>query len=236
MQRMKDSAPPPPDTEWFKRLVAKAILYRAVEKKIRAIKFPAYGAQITAYVVSGLAQKTGGRIDFERLWSRQSISAELEKLVEAWAPQIDTLLRQSAGQRNPSEWFKKEECWLDIVNRLPALSDPLPPELSYFGAVGGDNPGKATPTAHSVADYERIEQCMKINAATWLEVAELGQKAGVIHWKVAAICRTLASYAAGGWDKKPSAKQAKPALEAFQACERADVIGKNAAAEATAIS
>jgi hypothetical protein len=230
MQRMKDGAPPPPDTAWFTRLVAKAILYRAVEKKIRAMKFPAYGAQITAYVVSGLAQKTGGRIDFERLWSRQSVSAELERLVETWAPQIDTLLRQSAGQRNPSEWFKKEECWLDIMNRLPGLSDPLPPELSYSSADEGDEVTTATPRAHSVADYERIGQCMNINAATWLEVAERGYKAGVVHWKVAAICRTLASYAAGEWDKKPSARQAKPALEAFQACQRAGVIESSAAA------
>lgn len=236
MQRMKDAAPPPPDTAWFKRLVAKGIVYRAAEKKIRAMKFPAYGAQITAYVVSGLAQKTGGRVDFEGLWSRQSVSAELETLVEAWAPQIDALLRQSAGQKNPSEWFKKEECWLDIVNRLPALSDPLPPELSYAGAADGDEVATAQLRAHSVADYERIEQCMNISAATWLEVAERGYKAGVVHWKVAAICRTLASYAAGGWDKKPSARQAKPALEAFQACHSAGVIEITAAAEAAAIS
>jgi hypothetical protein len=234
MQRMKDAAAPPPDVTWFKRLVAKAIFYRAAEKKIRAMKFPAYSAQITAYVVSGLAQKTGGRIDFEGLWSRQSVSAELEKLVEAWAPQIDTLLRQSAGQKNPSEWFKKEECWLDIANRLPALSDPLPPELSYSGvADDGDEVATAQPRAHSVADYERIEQCMSINAATWLEVAERGYKAGVVHWRVAAICRTLASYAAGGWDKKPSARQAKPALEAFHASQSAGVIP---AVEAAAIS
>jgi hypothetical protein len=143
------------------------------------MKFPAYAAQITAYVVSGLAQRTGGRIDFERLWSRQSVSAELEDLVKTWAPQIDTLLRQSAGQRNPSEWFKKEECWLDIVNRLPVLSDPLPPELSYSDAADGDDVATAQPKAHSVADYERIEQCMNITAATWLEVAERGYKAGV---------------------------------------------------------
>jgi hypothetical protein len=77
---------------------------------------------------------------------------------------------------------------------------------------------------------------MSINAATWLEVAERGYKAGVVHWKVAAICRTLASYAAGGWDKKPSARQAKPALEAFQACQSAGVIAGTAAAEAGAIS
>jgi hypothetical protein len=230
MQRMKDSAQPPPDTDWLKRLVAKAIFYRAVEKKIRAMKFPAYGAQITAYVVSGLAHKTGGRMDFERLWSRQSVSTELERLAEAWAPQIDVLLRESAGQRNPSEWFKKEECWLDILNRLPALSDPLPAELSYSGAGSGASAATVAPRAHSVADYERIDQCMKITPATWLEVAERGQKAGVVHWKVAAICRTLASYAAGGWERKPSAKQAKPALEAFQACESAGVIGPAAAA------
>lgn len=230
MQRMKDSAPPPPDTDWLKRLVAKAIFYRAVEKKIRAMKFPAYGAQITAYVVSGLAHKTGGRMDFERLWSRQSVSTELERLAEAWAPQIDVLLRESAGQRNPSEWFKKEECWLDILNRLPALSDPLPAELSYYGAGSGASAATVAPRAHSVADYERIDQCMKITPATWLEVAERGQKAGVVHWKVAAICRTLASYAAGGWERKPSAKQAKPAFEAFQACESAGVIGPAAAA------
>jgi hypothetical protein len=92
--------------------------------------------------------------------------------------------------------------------------------------------------AHSVADYERIERCIIISAATWLEVAERGQKASVVHWKVAAICRTIASYAAGGWDKKPSARQAKPALEAYQACERAGVIGLGATTdtEATAAS
>jgi hypothetical protein len=76
---------------------------------------------------------------------------------------------------------------------------------------------------------------MGISATTWLEVAERGYKAGAVHWKVAAICRTIASYAAGGWDKKPSARQAKPALEAFQACQRAGVIS-TVTAEAAAIS
>jgi hypothetical protein len=170
-------------------------------------------------------------MDFERLWSRQSVSTELERLAEAWAPQIDALLRQSAGQRNPSEWFKKEECWVDILNKLPALSDQLPAELSYSGACNGASAATVAPRAHSVADYERIDQCMKITPATWLEVAERGQKAGVVHWKVAAICRTLASYAAGGWERKPSAKQAKPALEAFQACQRTGVIGHTIPAE-----
>ncbi|MGM4924508.1 AIPR family protein [Tardiphaga sp. 804_B3_N1_9] len=233
MQRLKDSAPPPPDAAWFKRLIALAILYRAVEKKIRGMKFPAYGAQITAYVVAGIAHKTGGRIDFERLWSRQAVSVELERLVEAWAPQLDALMRRSAGQRNPSEWYKKEDCWADIQRQLPALSDPLPPEISH-GEAGEIETG-ATAGILSVADYERIERCMQVSSATWMEVAELGQKAGVVHWRVAAICRTLAGYATSGWDRKPSYKQAKPAMEAFLAAERAGVL-TSSSADATNLS
>jgi hypothetical protein len=79
-------------------------------------------------------------------------------------------------------------------------------------------------TTHSVADYERIGRCMAVSSAAWMEVAERGQKTGLIHWKVAGICRTMAQYAAGGWERKPSAKQAKPALEAFIAAENAGLL------------
>ncbi|CAH1655124.1 hypothetical protein CHELA1G11_10895 [Hyphomicrobiales bacterium] len=86
MQRLKDEPPPPPDQAWFKRLIAIAVLYRAAEKKIRSMKFPAYGAQITAYVVAGLSHRSGGRVDFDRLWSKQAISPEMEQLIADWAP------------------------------------------------------------------------------------------------------------------------------------------------------
>jgi len=223
MQRLKDEPPPAPDQAWFKRLIAIAIVYRAAEKKIRSMKFPAYGAQITAYVIAGLSHRTGGRIDFDRIWARQGISPELEQLVADWATQLDSLLRKSAGQRNPSEWFKKADCWKEIQQQLPMLTDPLPPELSYAKTDASVTMMPAAGT-HSVIDYERIERCMQIPSGIWLEVAERGQKAGIIHWKVAGICRTVAGYAAGGWERKPSAKQAKPALEAALAVERAGLV------------
>jgi hypothetical protein len=223
MQRQKDEPPPPPDAAWFKRLVAIALLYRSIERTVRAMKFPAYGAQIVAYLVAGLSHRTGGRIDFGRLWSNQAVSPELEELVRAWAPQIDSALRASAGQRNPSEWYKKEDCWTALRSALPLLSEPLPPELSFHD---DSNPDAIAPRSNgvSVEDYDRIARCMEISGALWLEIAERGQRAGIIHWKVAGICRTLAGYAAGGWERKPSAKQAKPALEAFKAADEADLL------------
>jgi hypothetical protein len=223
MQRRKVEAAPAPDTEWFKRLVAIGILYRTVERTVRTMKFPAYGAQIVAYLVSGLSHRAGGRIDFNRIWVHQAASPELESLARAWAPLIDRALRKSAGQKNPSEWYKKEECWTELQSHLPAFIEPLPPELSYGKAVSAAD-ASALPPSVSIADYDRIARCMKINGATWLEVAERGRQAGVIHWTVANICKTLAAYAAGGWERKPSAKQAKPALEAFEKVMQAGVL------------
>jgi len=226
MQRLKDEPPPPPDQAWFKRLIAIAIVYRAAEKKIRSMKFPAYGAQITAYVIAGLSHRAGGRIDFDRVWTKQSISGELEQLIADWAPKFDGIMRNSAGQKNPSEWFKKADCWKEIQGQVPTLVDPLPAELSFSKADGRTDNVRMMPAAgtHSVVDYERIARCMEIPSAVWMEVAERGQKAGTIHWKVAGICRTLAGYAAGGWERKPSAKQAKPALEAVLAVDRAGLV------------
>jgi hypothetical protein len=135
-------------------------------------------------------------------------------------------MRKSAGQKNPSEWFKRSDCWKDIQNQLPELTDPLPPEFSYSIVDGhSDSPVRMVSEGTlSVADYDRIARCMRVPAAIWLEVAERGQQTATIHWKVANICRTVASYAAGGWQRKPSAKQAKPALDALRAVERAGLV------------
>ncbi|AXA74364.1 AIPR family protein [Achromobacter xylosoxidans] len=225
MQRLKDEPIQTPDQTWFKRLIAIAIVYRAAEKKIKSMKFPAYGAQIVAYVVAGISHRAGGRIDFNLLWSKQAISPELEELIADWAAKLDAVMRKSAGQRNPSEYFKKSECWQDIRDNLPEFFDPLPPELSYSdrGAADGEKP-MIPSSAHTVADYDRIAYCMKVPAAVWLEVAERGQQTNTIHWRVAGICRTIAGYAAGGWQRKPTARQAKPALEAVIAVERAGLV------------
>lgn len=225
MQRVNEERSAKLETDGFKRLVATAIIYRAAEKKIRSMKFPAYAAQIAAYVVSGISHRTGGRLDFSMIWSRQTVSAELEHLIEAWAPRIDAALRQSAGQRNPSEWYKKEDCWSDLQTLLPTLSDPLPPELSTSHQSSSETKDRFGGDVQvSAADYERIASCMEIDGTTWLEVAERGQQSGTIHWKVAGICRTLASYAAGGWQRKPSVKQAKPALDAVHSVRAAGLI------------
>jgi hypothetical protein len=213
MQRRKETTAAVPDEAWFRRLIALTILYRMTERLVRAMKFPAYGANIAAYLVAAIGERTGGRINFDHVWRQQRLSPELETLITTWAPKIDEALRASVGSRNPTEWFKKEDCWADLRNRLPALADPLPPELtgapSASGAIAGDQPASGL----NVADYARIEECMRVPSSVWVATAEAGQRSGVLHFKLAGICMTLANYAAGGWSRRPSVKQAKHGLE-----------------------
>jgi hypothetical protein len=70
MQAMKEQYPDGyvPDEEWFRMFIAKAILFRATQAIVKAQKFPAYQANIVAYTVAYISWKSGGRIDFERVW------------------------------------------------------------------------------------------------------------------------------------------------------------------------
>jgi hypothetical protein len=183
-----------------------------------------------AYLVAALGERTGGRIDFELIWRQQRLSHELEALLLAWAPQIEQALRASVGSRNPTEWFKKEDCWTDVRNRLPALIDPLPPELTGSVRESATDRRPTSQPSLQVADYERIEECMRVPAAIWIATAEAGQRSGVLHHKLAGICMTLANYAVGGWARRPSVKQAKYGLESVAKVREAGLIGSDQSA------
>lgn len=139
MQVLKDEHPDgfEPDAVWFKAFVAKAILFRATLSIVRAKKFAAFQANIVAYTIACLCWSCNGRIDFDMIWMKQSISPELHKLLESWTGKIDKALRKTAGNRMVSEWAKKVECRDSLRELTFDLPDKLPPELcSQTPAVG----------------------------------------------------------------------------------------------------
>ncbi|MER9955189.1 AIPR family protein [Mesorhizobium australicum] len=110
-----------PDLAEFKSLMAQAIVFRRAEKIIRPA-FQGFQANISAYTVSLIADRLGGRISLATIWQQQGISDEFAHLILQWGSDVNDVLRASAGQRIVSEWAKKEECW-DIV-RNHAYAEP----------------------------------------------------------------------------------------------------------------
>ncbi|MBG6080831.1 AIPR family protein [Rubrivivax gelatinosus] len=215
MQRLKERHPDGfvPDEPWFHRLVAIAVMHRALTKVVRGIGFPAYQANIVTYVLAWLGWATGGRIDFELVWRSQAISEDLATLFEKWARAADQTLRSSAESRMPTEWAKKEACWDAFKLAVPPLPDPLPPELAQqCGAAAPSSGARSAGPALSGDDLMMIGKAREIAAEEWLQIANWGKR-NRNTYKLAGIALTLAEYAADGWSRSPSVKQAKWGLE-----------------------
>jgi hypothetical protein len=132
MQSMKDENPDGflPDESWFRAFIAKAILFRSVQKITKAQKFPAYQANIAAYSVAWLSWAAEGSMDFDLMWKQQAISNELREMAEGWVVKADAALRKSAGNRMPSEWAKKADCCEEMRELTPKLLKRRPPEFA----------------------------------------------------------------------------------------------------------
>ena len=93
----------------YKAMIAKAKIFKDSQKLIRPM-FQAFQANVTAYTVSLLADRLGERIDLEKIWVKQGVSAELLAQIGVWAEEVNELLHKTAGGRMVSEWAKKPEC------------------------------------------------------------------------------------------------------------------------------
>jgi hypothetical protein len=117
-----------PDVSTYKQMIAKAIIFKKAQALVRPM-FPAFQANVAAYIVSLLANRLGDRIDLDKIWLRQDISPELKLQIQTWSNEVNKILYDSADGRMISEWAKKPECW-EVV-RTAAYTDPMDnlPEL-----------------------------------------------------------------------------------------------------------
>lgn len=103
-------AAPLPDAATFKSMIARTIIFRRTQSLVRPM-FPAFQANVAAYVVAVLSRLLGNRIDLGRIWLQQDISAGLREQIRIWASEVNEALHVSAKGRMISEWAKRPECW-----------------------------------------------------------------------------------------------------------------------------
>ena len=111
-----------PDVPEYKQMVAKAILFKRTQSLVRPM-FPAFQANVAAYVVSLVANRLGQTLDLEKIWLRQDISPELKLQIQNWAVEVNKVLHDTSNGRMISEWAKKPECW-EVVSKA-TYTNPL---------------------------------------------------------------------------------------------------------------
>lgn len=98
-----------PDTSFFKALVAKALIFKAVHKTARPV-VSAFLANVTAYTVAVISDSLGDSFDLDKVWLRQGVSQQLLDQAEVWAREVNDRLHETAKGKMISEWAKRPEC------------------------------------------------------------------------------------------------------------------------------
>jgi hypothetical protein len=97
------------DSTAYKAMVAKAIIYKAVQKLVRPM-FQAFQGNVASYTVALVSKLVGDQFKLDRVWTRQGLSAELLAQIGIWAIEVHEELLRTAAGRMISEWSKKAEC------------------------------------------------------------------------------------------------------------------------------
>lgn len=109
------------DENYFKCLIAKAILFRRAEAIVKAQKFAGYRAQIVNYTLAYLFNRSGSPIDLSSIWKSQKLPANLEGTIAAISTDVHKCISSPPDGQNVTEWCKKESCWKAVQSLEIAL-------------------------------------------------------------------------------------------------------------------
>jgi hypothetical protein len=200
-----------PDEVWYRELISKAILYRTCEQVVREAKLQGYHIQVATYLAALLVDRSGSRLNLDSIWKHQALSVELRLMLKAWIEPVRAEIIGSAAGRNVTQWCKQRDCW-ELVRQVEVpMPAELPAELSTSLATASGKTRTSDGTI-SLIDLENIAACKELDGPTWLRISAEGRRRGLLKdWEVG-IAHTLSGYAAGGWDRNPSPKQAGHAV------------------------
>jgi AIPR protein/abortive infection phage resistance-like protein len=158
------------DELWFKRLIAKAIIFRSMEKLVSGADWyeGGYRANIVTYGISKVvfdARQHGKVIDLDSVWKNQQISQNLKSILLASGEAAqDVINHPHEGVRNASEWAKKDICWKWLSEK----------EVNY--QVKFDRAIISLDSAKSQAKDAKSEAKLDSNVNAEIEVHRLGNQ------------------------------------------------------------
>ena len=202
---------------YFRHSVAKAIIFRDVEKLVTGQSWyqGGYRANVVAYAIAKLANDLDQRqrvLDFEKVWRAQAVSSVLRDALTIAATTVhDVIVNPPPTQRNVTEWAKRESCWTRVKSLEVNWPDELDKEL-----LTTQEEQEARRTA--VRDQRMLNgieaQAAVVNAGTelWRDALNWGMAKGLLSPSDVGVFNVAASVPA----RVPTEAQSKRAIETLK--------------------
>lgn len=201
---------------FFKSLVAKGILFNAIRKQVMKSEWytSGYLANIVTYTMAKLATLArtstgGGDLDFEAIWTKQSVDDGLLDVAEKVAREVfEVLTAESRPVLNVTEWAKREKCW-DLVRELRIdVGESLAPYLRS-GSDVAEGISEERKDQRELSDIEAQTQVANLGNRYWYNLREFAKSQKIVTEKELSILR----YAVGEAGKIASGPQSQVLLD-----------------------
>lgn len=201
------------DELWYRRLIAKAIIFRRLETEIP--KQPwyrgGYRANIVTYAMAKIfydANQADNVLDLEVIAKRQMLSDALVRALLVAAEEAhDVITQPAAGMHNLSEWAKQQACWSALQARKVHYDIEFKCSLT-LKETARKNERDAREKQREVAGIEAQSIAVNLGADFWRKVLEEGNAERKLPMKDEQILKICA----GLPRQIPTEKQSKHAI------------------------
>lgn len=202
------------DEVWFKRLVAKAIVFKNLERLVPAQPWYSggYRANIVTYAFAKVvhdAEQKKRVIDLDQIWRLQRVPANIEKACLVAAEAANAVITDPpAGVRNMSEWAKKQACWSQLAGKT------LEYEADFQDALIDPEEARAYKKDQkrqrdTLTAIDAQTEVVQLGGDYWSKVLAFGNSIGKLNPKEHGILSVCAQIP----NKVPSEKQCLAAIE-----------------------
>lgn len=168
---------------YFKRAIARGILFRTTEKLVSAQPWynGGYRANIVAYTLSMLGEVAKRRkmtVNYQRIWAAQMVDDVLSHALIIIATAVnDDIVQPPQGISNISEWCKREGCWTRLLDQADAIAELLP-EAFWTGLSSAEDNRHEVKSARQTQKIDNgIElqrQVFEVPPAQWSSILHEG--------------------------------------------------------------
>jgi hypothetical protein len=197
------------DELWFKRMIAKTIVFRATEQLVSAAEWyeGGYRANIVTYAIAKLVHDAEERnmvIDLDTVWRQQDVSKELRSVLLFAAREAqEVITHPPEGVRNFSEWAKKQACWKWLADRKVTYPEELDRVLILRELA--DERVREVRSERTVKDSVDAQlEVHRLGISFWREALNWAQSRGLLSPRESGV---LDSCAAATPNRMPSEKQ-----------------------------
>ena len=205
------------DELWFKRMIAKTIIFRATEKLVSGADWyeGGYRANIVTYAISKLAHDAEERdmvVDLDAVWRYQDVSSDLKSaLLVAAAEAQDVITHPPEGVRNFSEWAKKQACWKWLEERELTYPEGFDRVLIPLD-LANERAREARADKVVETSVEAELEVHRLGAPFWTEARNWARERGLLSPRENGVLETCAAIP----NKMPSDKQCAIAMSALK--------------------